>query len=100
MIHEKTFLLGTGRAVKLIVKGYGTPGESEIRTEINVLVKDPKEEYFHAPIGMSHPQFWKLKRMSSEQARQLQIAYSGILDKHINKAVKEFEEILMSSVLL
>lgn len=99
MIHEKSFLLRTGRIIKLIVRGYFIPTESGISTHLEVLIKDPKEEYFHAPIGMTHPQFWKLKRLNPEQAQSLQIAYSGVSEKHINKIMREFENIAASSVV-
>ena len=99
MIHEKCFSLRTGRIIKVIVRGYFIPTESGINTQVEVLIKDPKEEYFHAPIGMTHPQFWKLKKLNTEQAHLLQIAYSGVSEKHINKTMKEFESIAASSVI-
>ena len=99
MIHEKTFLLPSGRSAKVIVKGFFSPEESAIRKELDVLIKDNREEYFHAPIGLTHPQYWKLKKLDKEQARQLQIKYSGVSDKQLNKALKEFEEVAHSSVL-
>ena len=100
MTHEKIYLMETGRSVKIIVRGYNSPTESGIRITLEVLIKDPKEEYFHAPIGVLHPQFWKLKKMDNEKARLLQITYSGISQKQINRAVREFEEIAASPVLL
>lgn len=99
MRHEKTFLLETGRTIKVIITGYEIPGQSSIKKELEVLIKEPKEEDFREPIGMSHPQFWKLKRMNNEQARLLQIEYSGVTEKHINKTLKEFEQINASSVM-
>ena len=99
MIHEKTFSLQTGRIIKIIIRGYFSPMEPAIKTSLEVLIKDPKEEYFHTPIGILHPQFWKLKKMDQEKARMLQITYSGISQKQINKAMREFEEIAASSVL-
>ena len=99
MRHEKTFLLDTGRTIKVIITGYEIPGQSAIQKECEVLIKEPKEEDFRAPIGPSHPQFWKLKRMNNEQARLLQIEYSGVTEKYINKTLKEFEQVMTSSVL-
>ena len=99
MKHEKIFLLETGRTLKVIITGHEIPGDSAIRTETEILIKDPKEEDFRPPIGMSHPQFWKLKRMNDEQARLLQIEYSGATDKHINKTLKEFNQINASPEL-
>lgn len=99
MIHEKTFIHATGRVIKIIVRGYISPEESAIRTELEVLIKEPKEEYFHTPIGPTHPQFWKLKKLDKVQAKQLQKSYSGVSDKQINSVLKEFDEIAHSSVL-
>jgi len=99
MIHEKIFTHATGREIKIIIKGFISPEESAIRTELEVLIKEPREEYFHAPIGLTHPQFWKLKRLDKEQAKQLQKSYSGVSDKQINNVLKEFDEIAHSSVL-
>lgn len=98
MIHEKTFMLATGRTAKVIVRGHILPTESEIRKEIEVLIKEPKEDSFHSPIGELHPQFWKLKKLNGEQIRLLQIEYSGVTDKQIKKTLKEFEEAVHSSV--
>lgn len=69
MIHEKNFLLDTGRMIKIIIRGYNSPIEPAISVKIEVLIKDPREEYFHAPIGLLHPQFWKLKKWIRKKLR-------------------------------
>ena len=92
MAYEKYITLESGREIKLIIEGSFDSQKSGLVTEINALIKDPKEEHFHPPIEISHPKYWKLKNMTPEQSRQLQIKYSGISDKQIRKALREFEK--------
>lgn len=93
MTHEKDVTLQTGRTVKLIL---GEPrGEHQrgIHIEVlDVLIKDPKDEGFHHPIHATHPKYWKLKSMSAEKSRRMQLTYSGIAEKQIRKALKELKE--------
>ncbi|WP_051350334.1 hypothetical protein [Dyadobacter alkalitolerans] len=88
MTHEKTLILQTGRCVKVITQVANTmkPGEMEI----NVLIKDPSDTQYRPPIGLSHPKYWKLKRMGAEKSKQLQIEYSGLTEKQLRNVVKEF----------
>ena len=92
MTLEKTFLLPTGRAVKVITKVPLAENETEVRLGLDVLIKDPKEEDFRHPIGMDHPKYWKLKKLDSRQSKIVEIQYSGISDKQIRKAVMEFKQ--------
>lgn len=96
MTHEKTFTLETGRSVKVIAKALRIDDQAQIETQIEVLIKEPKEEDFRLPIGATHPKYWKLKRLDSRQTRILQIAYSGVTEKQIRKTVKEFEARILS----
>jgi len=98
MKHERIFVLQSGRAAKVIITGILASDLSKVSIDIDVLVKDPKEEEFRAPIGISHPKYWKLQRLTDELARKLQIQYSGISEKQIRKAVKEFEKMLDQEV--
>lgn len=93
MTHEKTFTLDTGRSVKLITK---TDVKCQGGTDIEVLIKEPKEENYRLPIGKTHPKYWKLKGLDARKTRMLQMRYSGISDKQIRKAIKEFNELLIS----
>jgi len=94
MAYEKYITLESGREIKLIIEGSFNPKKSGLVTDMEVLIKDPKEEHFHPPIEISHPKYWKLKNMLPEQSKQLQIKYSGIPDKQIRKALREFEKAL------
>jgi hypothetical protein len=84
MIHEKIFQLKSGREVKVIVKGYFLHDNPQRSTE----------KYFRTPIGINHPQFWKLKRLSSQQAKLLVLEYSGISQRQVNQVVTEFNTVL------
>ena len=99
MIHEKTFTLETGRSVKVIAKAQITADQTKVKPEIEVLIKEPRDEDFHPPIGITHPKYWKLKKLDSQQSKILQIQYSGITEKQIRKAIREFERLLTPSHL-
>jgi len=99
MKHEKVFALETGRLAKVITKGMLADDLSKVSIQTEVLIKDPKDEDFHPPIGSSHPKYWKLKSLTDEQSRLLQIRYSGITDKHIRKSIREFEKTFNQEVL-
>jgi len=90
MIQEKTMFLQTGRSVKIIAQDIQAPDTANI--EVNVLIKEPKEEFFHPPIGITHPKYWKLRKLAPQQSRLLQIQYSGLSDKELRKAIKEFKK--------
>ncbi len=84
MIQEKTVLLQTGRSVKIIAKDLLDTDVPDI--EVNVLIKEPSEVHYHTPI------YWKLKKLPPQQSRLLQLQYSGLSDKDIRKAIKEFKK--------
>ncbi|MCF0049110.1 hypothetical protein MUK70_04545 [Dyadobacter chenwenxiniae] len=88
MTHEKTLILQTGRCVKVISQWKNPMNPGEI--EIDVLIKDPSETHYRPPIGLTHPKYWKLKRMGAEKSKQLQIQYSGLTEKQLRSVVKEF----------
>jgi len=94
MIHEKIFQLKSGREVKVIVKGYFLHDNPQRSTEYEILIREPKEKYFRTPIGINHPQFWKLKRLAPQQAKLLVLEYSGITQRQVNQAVNEFKSVL------
>lgn len=94
MTHEKTFVLPTGRAVKVITKGALPANRSKIKVEVEVLIKDPAEKEFRSPIGITHPKYWKLKKLGPQESRLVEIKYCGLTDKQIRKAVREFEQII------
>jgi len=99
MKHEKVFVLEMGRLAKVITRGKLAADLSKVTIETEVLIKDTKDEDFHPPIQLSHPKYWKLKRLTAEQARILQFQYSGLTDKHLRKSIKEFEKTFNQEVL-
>lgn len=99
MIHEKTFTLETGRSVKVIAKAQDIAGQAKVKPEIEVLIKEPRDENFRPPIGITHPKYWKLKKLDLQQSKILQIQYSGITDKQLRKAIREFDRLLAPSHL-
>lgn len=92
MTHEKVFILETGRAVKVMVEGVLAEDLSKVSIQVDVLIKDPKEEEFRPPIGPTHPKYWKLKNLDDEKAGLLQIQYSGVARKQIRKTIREFDK--------
>jgi hypothetical protein len=98
VIHEKIFFLKTGRLSKVIIKGIKLESFGYHR-EIEIKIKDPKEEYFHNPIEQNHPRYWKLKNASEEYSRRMTIFYSGLTEKHIKQAIKEFDQMLQNSAM-
>ncbi|OJV12905.1 MAG: hypothetical protein BGO21_04020 [Dyadobacter sp. 50-39] len=93
MTHEKIFVLETGRAVKVKVEGVLASDLSKVSIQVDVLIKDPKEEEFRPPIGLTHPKYWKLKNLEPEKAGLLQIQYSGVHRKQIRKTIREFDKL-------
>ena len=91
MVLEKKFTLLSGRSVKVIAKTKSLT--DKVKPEIEVLIKEPKEEDFHPSIGLSHLKYWKLKKLGSRQIKSLQIQYNGISEKQLRKVVTEFESL-------
>lgn len=90
MNFEKTLVLQTGWSVKVIVAMQRS--EDVYNTALEVLIKEPWETVYHLPIENSHPKYWKLQSMDRDKSRKLQIAYSGLSDKDIRKAIKDLEK--------
>jgi hypothetical protein len=94
MIHEKIFQLKSGREVKVVVKGYYLHDSPQFSTEYEILIREPREKYFRAPIGINHPQYWKMKRSTPQQAKLLVMEYSGISQRQVNQAINEFNKVV------
>ena len=92
MTHEKTFILFANRLVKLIIKT-SRQFPASARVELDVLIREANEQQFRVPIGTTHPQYWKLRKLDAEQAALLQIKYSGITRKQIQSAIKELHDV-------
>ncbi|MCE7043256.1 hypothetical protein [Dyadobacter sp. CY312] len=92
MIHEKLFNLTTDREAKVIVKGNVING-GQVIIDFEFLIKDKNDRYFHPPIGINHPQYWKLKRFSHAKGLLLQMKYSGLSKKQVNASLREFKQL-------
>ncbi|GGB95655.1 hypothetical protein [Dyadobacter sediminis] len=90
---EKVYSLAAGREAKVIVSEEDKPDFTKSGIRIEVLIKDPRENEFHLPITETHPQFWKLKRLDADQCSILQYQYSGITEKQVRKAIKEYKQL-------
>jgi hypothetical protein len=88
MVIEKMLFLPSGRAVKVITH-VADAKKVPFHTAIEVLIKEPKEDHFHPPIGTSHPKYWKLKGMDPEKSRFMQISYSGLSKKQLRKVLND-----------
>jgi hypothetical protein len=93
MNHEKIFNLAIDREAKVIVKGT-LNGSRQIVIDFEFLIKEKNDVYFRPPIGMNHPQYWKLQKLSPERAQLLQLEYSGLSKKQLNLAIKEFKQMI------
>ncbi|WP_221393213.1 hypothetical protein [Dyadobacter sp. NIV53] len=92
MVHEKIFNLSIDRDAKIIVEGSFPNLGREIIINLQFLIKDKNDRYFRAPIGIYHPQYWKLKKLTPEKSQMLQLEYSGISRKQLNLAIREFKQ--------
>ncbi|WP_229212540.1 hypothetical protein [Dyadobacter soli] len=79
--------------MKVKVEGVLAEDLSKVSIQVDVLIRDPKEEAFRPPIGLTHPKYWKLKNLEPEKASALQIQYSGVHRKQIRKTVREFDKL-------
>jgi hypothetical protein len=70
---EKTFLLPTGRAVKIIAEPAAHPTAAFSMEDFDILIKEPREEDFHPPIGETHPKYWKLKKLNPKEVKIIEI---------------------------
>ncbi len=88
---EKTFHLSADREARIVVKGQLIKGRREIIIDYEFLIREKLDTDFRPPIGINHPQYWKLKNASSQKSQLLQLAYSGISRKQLKDATKEFK---------
>jgi len=85
---EKRFLLRNGRIVS-VTRAPAKTMEVLTPSGLDVSVKEPRDEFFHAPIGQAHPKYWKLKSLDPNQQRMLQLKYSGLNKTEIGTAVAD-----------
>lgn len=95
MIHEKIFTLKSRREVKVTFTASYLPTNQELKTNYEILIREPGEKSFRTPIGISHPKYWKLQTVTEEQGRELILRYSGLSRKQIDLVEREFHQALM-----
>jgi len=93
MIHEKTYILAVDREAKIVMKGSASNNSRQVQIDFEFLIKEKHDKFFRAPIGLNHPKYWKLQRLTPEKAQSLQLVYSGLSKKHLDDAVKEFKQL-------
>lgn len=94
MEFEKTVLLDSGRTVKIIAHEPSLEEKGDIKFE--VLIKEPQDEHFRPPIGLSHPKYWKLRKMDADKSILLKLCYSGLSEKQARLIVQELNRKLFS----
>lgn len=82
------FLLRNGRIVS-VTRAPSTPMQILTPSGLDVSVKEPRDDFFHAPIGLAHPKYWKLKSMDPSQQRVLQLQHSGLNKREIGIAIAD-----------
>lgn len=97
MMHEKIFILKNRREVKIIFNAIPDPVTQELKFEYEILIREPGEKAFRAPIGISHPKYWKLQKATKEQGRELILMYSGLTRRHLLETEKEFNSLLLQT---
>ena len=90
---EKTFRQAVDREAKLVLTGTRLKGKKEIVIEMEFLIKEIYDQQFRVPIDINHPKYWKLQRLTAENANYMQLEYSGISKKQVLAALKEFENV-------
>lgn len=87
---KKMFLLRDGRIVS-VSRATATPTSQLTLSELDVSIKEPRDEFFHAPIELTHPKYWKLKTLDPSRQRILQLKYSGLNKKEIGIALTDLK---------
>ena len=91
MLLEKTFKLAENRDARIVIRGQHVRNSNTINIDFEFLIRDSNETHYRAPIGINHPQFWKLKKSPYEKSQLLQLEYSGISRRQVRTAIDEFE---------
>ncbi len=95
MVHEKIFTLKNRREVKIIFKSIQNAVTQKLKFDYEILIREPGEKSFRLPIGVSHPKYWKLQKVGKEQGRELILMYSGITQRHLLEAEREFNNLIL-----
>lgn len=90
MKAKKMFLLRDGRIVS-VTRATLSPTTLLTLSELDVSIKEPRDEFFHAPIELAHPKYWKLKTLDPSRQRILQLRYSGLNKREIGIALTDLK---------
>ena len=88
---EKVFYLSVGRLARIVVHGRPGKRSNELLIDLEFSIKDNHDTSFRPPIGVNHPQYWKLKNADPAKSQKLQLEYSGISRKQLKEAIQEFQ---------
>ena len=99
-LHEIIVKLKTGRYVKVTASEIMVLDHTDLKIQVEVLIKEPKETAFRPLIGVCHPQYYKLKNLSPWQQKLLELQYAGIGKKQIQKILNEFKKIIIGMELI
>ena len=95
MTHERVFTLKNRREVKVIFEATYHSTTQKLKTDYEILIREPGEKLFRTPIGISHPKYWKLQTVTKEQGRELILLYSGLNRKQVQQAENEFNQLIL-----
>ena len=88
-LFEQSFLLVTGRIVKLAAVYESKEIPVAASMKIEVLIKDETDTDFRPPIHLTHPKYWKLKSLNETRSREMQIQYSGLSIRQVRRFFRE-----------
>jgi len=91
-IVKKMFLLRNGRIVSVTSSPEVPPGLLTA-AELDVSVKEPQDDSFHAPIEKAHPKYGKLTTLDEGRQRILQLKHSGLNKKEIDLALEGLRQL-------
>ena len=91
-VVKKMFLLRSGRIVS-VTSSLRVQAASLTAAQLEVSVKEPQEDSFHAPIQTAHPKYCKLKTLDEDRQRILQLKYSGLNKKEIDLALEGLRQL-------
>lgn len=71
--YTKNFLPSEWMISKVMAKSGVSTSKTFANPEIDILIKDLKENDFRPPIGTTHSQYWKMKNLDSQKSKFLKI---------------------------
>ena len=93
---EKTIVLSTGRIVRMTAKKMESLNYLHPGLELDVTIKEAREDNFHPPIETKHPKYWKFRTMDSDRQLLLKIQYSGLNKRQTKQAIQELQQKLLN----